>query len=214
VLTLVLLGGLAAETQFRPRPADAEPFHKRVSSALRQMPTMIGEWDSREVPIPPAAVALLKPNAYFSRRYTNRNTGRTVDFLLVQCRDARDMGGHYPPVCYPAHGWSPISAKPVEWQVGGKPLPGMEYEFSRIDEAQTFSTVVSNLMILPTGRYVREMSEIRKAAADYLRQFYGAAQIQVVMPAAVPEEERRELVQMLLEANLPMLQTLGSGGTQ
>lgn len=211
-ITLVLLLGLAAETLSRPTPVDAEPFHARMRAAREAVPSRIGDWAGEEVPIPAAAVALLKPNALLSRRYVNQRTGRVASFLLVQCRDARDMSGHYPPVCYPANGWQEVSARPVEWSLGERRIAGMEYQYSRVAGDQVMTTAVSNVIALPDGRYGKGMQEVRELAADYLRRFYGAAQIQVVLDASLPEEERRAIFCELVGANLPLLEALGSGG--
>jgi hypothetical protein len=212
ILTLLLLAGLTAETLSRPRPSDAEPYHQRVRQAADNIPKVIGEWVGSDISVPPAAVALLRPNVILHRRFVNSATRRVADFLLVQCRDARDMTGHYPPVCYRAHGWTPVSAKPIQWRIADRDIPGMEYDYTRTEDGQANSCVVSHLMILPSGRYVRDIVEIHNAAADYLRQFFGAAQIQIVVDSNVSAEERQAIVQTLLSANLPLLDAICSGG--
>jgi hypothetical protein len=58
------------------------------------------------------------------------------------------------------------------------------------------------------------MDDISKVAADYLRQFYGAAQIQVVVDAGIRMAARREIVSMVLGAHVQLLETLSSGGTR
>src|ERR1051325_5640374 len=102
-LTVALLLGLTVETHYRPQPENAEPFHKRVREAVDAMVTPKG-WSYVEgEKIPDGAMQLLKPNAHAYRVYTTPDC--QFQFLLIQCRDAQDMGGHYPPVCYPASGW-------------------------------------------------------------------------------------------------------------
>ena len=54
--------------------------------------------------VPPEAQELLRPNAIFSRRF-QRPGEIGVHVLVVHCSDARDMIGHYPPICYPSSGW-------------------------------------------------------------------------------------------------------------
>lgn len=216
IVTLALLAGLTAESRSRPRPEDAEPYHRRAREACEAMPRVIGEWvtAATDLPIPPAAVALLRPNVLLHREYRNQTTGRSVNFLLVQCRSARDMLGHYPPVCYPGQGWEKRSQTAVEWPAGPRAIPGMEYEFAKTHEGQPVVRVVSNIIIVPGGRFVRDMNEVGKAAGDYLRQFYGAAQIQMVVWGEVPAEERRQIVSTFLGAHQPMLDALCSGGTK
>jgi hypothetical protein len=213
-LTVGLLGGLCGETLLRPKPADAEPYHRRVREASQRVPLVVGQWLGKEERVEAAAIALLRPNVMLQRRYNNASTGRVVSFLLVQCKDARDMAGHYPPNCYPGQGWRLANAQPMDWRIGDRVIGGKEYEFTRVETGQPISLFVCSLMILPSGTFVRDISEVRAAAADYLRQFYGAAQIQLVLDGSVPAEERKSIFCELVGANMPMLETLCSGGTR
>ena len=162
--------------------------------------------------LPIGALTLLKPNA---RLYRQFKTPRPFDFLLIQCCDAHDMGGHYPPNCYPASGWVVVGDKDgrdMTWTIGSKTIIGKEYQFSGNSEGQSIIRTVDNLLILPRGRgrncYVRDMNEIRRVAADHLRQFYGAAQIQFVFDGAIPENERREILTQLIGKNMNLLTVL------
>src|SRR5882672_7783042 len=213
-LTVALLLGLTAETLKRPRPGDAAPFHARAFAAVSAMATPDG-WTFSDLKIPDGAVALLKPNARICRQYSTPI--RPFQLLLIQCRDARDMGGHYPPVCYPASGWIAVRddkgkalARPMTWQISGKAIVGMEYQFTGTSDGQTITRTVDSLLILPRGSdcYVMKMDDIREAAADYLRQFYGAAQIQLIFDGGVPENERREILTQLIGKNMNLLTVL------
>src|SRR3954466_15155977 len=106
-LTVALLLGLSAETLRRPRPGDAEPYHTRVKAAREQF-AVPENWTFEDHDLPDGAIALLKPNATLFRQF---KSPRPFQFLFIQCRDARDMGGHYPPVCYPASGWVVVGDK-------------------------------------------------------------------------------------------------------
>jgi hypothetical protein len=216
ILTVALLLGLEVETLNRPQPGDAEPFHTRVQDAVKAMATPDG-WTFKDLDIPDAAIKLLKPNAQVCRQYSTPT--RTFQFLLIQCRDARDMGGHYPPICYPASGWVPMPgedgkplARAMTWTIDGRAIAGMEYAFTGNNDGQTIIRTVDNLLILPSGSdcYVRKMEQIRAAASDYLRQFYGAAQIQLIFDGAVPENERREIFTQLIGKNMNLLKVLES----
>ena len=220
LVTLALLAGLATETLSRPRPKDADGYHAVVKSQMEAIPLSIGTWRGTELPPKPEAVALLRPNKILHRHYTDsrmKDPRPPVDLLFVHCRDARDMQGHYPPVCYPAHGYTKVSEEMAEWRVGERTIIGMEYAYSRTEEGVPMSCVVSNLLILPTGKYAQGMTEVREAAADYLRQFYGAAQVQVVMDARVAREERHKIVCEFLSELLPVLDSItvaADGGKQ
>jgi len=215
ILTVALLLGLTAETVLRPRPSDAQPYHARVLAAATAMATPDG-WTYTDLDIPKAAVALLKPNAQICRQYSTPT--RTFQFLLIQCSDARDMGGHYPPICYPGSGWVPVGEKKgraMEWTIGDKTIIGVEYEFTGNHDGQTITRTVDDLLILPRepdgpNPYVLSIDDVREAAADYRRQFYGAAQIQFIFDGAVPENERREIFTQLIGKNMNLLTVLES----
>jgi hypothetical protein len=216
-LTVALLLGLTADTLTRPRPGHAEPFHSRALAATNAMATPDG-WTFTDLKVPDGAVTLLKPNAQICRQYSTPI--RPFQFLLIQCRDARDMGGHYPPICYPASGWVAVRdekekepvARPMTWLVNGKTIIGMENEFTGTADGQQFTRVVDDLLILPLGLgrncYARKIEDVRAAAADYLRQFYGAAQIQLIFDGAVPENDRREIFTQLIGKNMNLLTVL------
>jgi len=213
ILTVALLMGLSAETLSRPRPGDAEPYHVRAFDAANAMVSP-DDWTFTKLDIPDAAVALLKPNARICRQYATPT--RSFQFLLIQCKDARDMGGHYPPICYPGSGWVPVGnekGREMTWKVGDKTIIGMEYEFTNGHDGQTITRTVDDLLILPRefggeDCYVRNMHQIREAAGDYLRQFYGAAQIQLIFDGAVPENERRDIFTQLIGKNMNLLTVL------
>src|SRR5688572_8658902 len=102
---LVLLALLGDRALLRMAPAETEPYHAAVRAAVAAIPQVSGNWVGKDVPVPDAAVQMLHPNVIFSRRYQNLSTNETVAVLLVHVRDARDVLGHYPPVCYPGQGW-------------------------------------------------------------------------------------------------------------
>jgi len=209
-LTIALLLGLTAETYYsRAQPEDAKPFHARLRAFESKLVSPEGWICGPDQKLPDGAAALLKPNLTFLRIYTEPR----FQFLLVQCRDARDMGGHYPPVCYPASGCVVVGDKlgrDMTWTIDGKTIVGKEYEFSHLEEGQTRVQVIDNLLILPRGSdcYVTDIQDVRDFAADYTQRFYGAAQIQFVFDGSVPESERRDVVTKLLGKNMDLLTVL------
>ena len=217
-LTVALLMGLTAETLSRPRPGNADPYHARVKTAVAKIAVPDG-WTFTDGKLPTGAIALLKDPVSLYRRF---QAPHRFDFLLIQCRDARDMGGHYPPICYPSSGWVRVInneagktpeeklGKPMEWIINGRVIIGMEYEFTGSSDTGTITRTVDNLLILPREHdcYVRQMDKIREAAADYLHKFYGAAQIQLIFDGAVPENERREIFTQLIGKNMNLLTVL------
>lgn len=210
VLAVVLLAVIAVAATARPKPGDAEPYHARMREAVRNVPREINGWTSRDTEVPPAAQKLLKPNALLTRIYKDPATGEEVTFVLVQTRDARDMIGHYPPVCYRGSGYNLDSEKAKTWTVGSKTLSGTEYVFSYARPTGPYRMVIDNLIVLPGGDYAADMDEVRKLASDHTRHFFGAGQIQVITRHDLSEEERAKLFNMVMGANLPLLEALGS----
>ena len=93
----------------RNNPVNAEAintYHVDIAELIEEIPIDVGDWVGREVPLPQSATSLLNPNGIVARQYINEDQGVIATLMIVQCRDARDMGGHYPPVCYPANGWT------------------------------------------------------------------------------------------------------------
>lgn len=211
VASLVLLAaivGYRAEVQ-KP-PVAAERYHQRVRDSAQSMPQRIGSWVGHDVPITPGAVALLHPNVIVSRQYSDLQTGWSIGFILIQCRDARDMLGHYPPVCYVAHGWSQVASELKTWRVGEMTLRGAEYEFSRMRLEQAGHIVVYDCMVLPDGRTCGDMDTVENAAKDYRTRYFGAAQIQVECDAGIPPDKRDQLFAMAVGAAKPILDQLES----
>ena len=208
---LVLLAGMGVQSALRPGPGDAEPFHRAVVAALDTMPRQIGDWSGTDEPATRAAEALLKPNVLIQRTFRNVETGDWATLLLVQTKDAGDMNGHYPPVCYPAHGWLQQARKPIDLRVDGMTIPATQYTFELTSVDGTASMNVINFMIMPGGEILRGIEGVARAAADYTRYFHGAAQVQIVTPGDWSNAERMPVVKELLGANLEMIRLLHSG---
>jgi hypothetical protein len=212
LLTLLLLAGFTADQLlFRVAPADAAPYHAAVQQAATRIPLHMGSWLGEDVPVPPAAVQLLKPNVIVSRRYTDLRSGRRFDFLLVQCSDIRDILGHYPPVCYRGQGWTTDAAEPGDWETGDLTITGTSYTFERKRQGLPARLVVYNFILLPDGRICRGMDEADEAAQDLRRKYFGAAQVQLVFDGSVPEDVRDEVLQMTVAANRDLFDTIRRG---
>ena len=118
--------------------------------------------------------------------------------------------------------WETGPARAGKWRVkgvGGSDnlvIPGMEYEYWRMENGTPRTYVVRNLIILPQGRYARDIQEVREAAGDYLRQFYGAAQVQVMFAASrfPTDAERDRVFADLMGQCRGALDALTSGGAR
>ena len=224
LLTVGLLGGIIAEQRGHLKPRDVEPYHARAAEVIEQVPYIIGTWTGQKDEIPVAAQKLLRPNAILSRTYVDhspvdwRQQHRSASLLIVQCRDSRDMVGHYPPICYRAHGMTvdEKQSAPRDWDVNGMKIGGYEYQFTEVFQGQTSRTIVYNFLIVPGRGIVRDMKDVERAAEDYQQRHYGAAQFQVVFhgqaSSASSREERDEIFATLLGPNIRLIETLTSGG--
>jgi hypothetical protein len=210
-LTVLLLCGMAGERLSRPSATDAEPYHRRVKEAIEAFPLQFGDWRGEDNAVPPSAIQLLKPNAIVSRHYRNVQTGQEVTLLFEHCKDARDMMGHYPPVCYPANGWVSRESRATIMQAGGLSLPAVEYDFSRVLPDRSMSVTVVCGFILPDGRLESDMRAVRRLASDYRAHFFGSAQVQLAFGEGVGVQERAEIIRQLLEPAVPAIQTVRKG---
>ena len=234
MMSVGLLTGMAMERRTYITPADVEPYHARARAAIHDVPYVVGYWVGKDDPVPVAAQKLLRPNEILSRTYIDKETDawgprdRAASLLIVQCRDSRDMLGHYPPRCYPSTGMTPVFEEDRDWTVGDLVITGKEYHFTRQLQGQTHRTTVYNFFVVPTraragtgGRahavaaaIKRDMDAVRDAAEDYQQRYYGAAQFQVVFQgiqsADLPRGERDEIFATLIEPTLPAIKALAS----
>lgn len=202
---IVLLAGLLDRTLLRPSPAVAAPYHERMRVLATQLPTAFGNWVGVEAPVPEAAQRILHANAIVSRGYHNLVTGEQASLLVVLVSDARDILGHFPPVCYPAQGWTRSGAVNREWTAVGRPIYGVEYQFTR-DRLDGMSRLtVDNYLFLPGGRTCRGMEEVEAAAQSRLEKLYGAGQVQVVFSTPISPERRDAIVKEFAAVVAPIL---------
>lgn len=211
-LALLFLAGAAADRAANMvAPEDTAPYQARVREAYAQLPMRMGDWVGEDTPVPQAAITLLRPNVILSRRYTNFVTGRTASVLLTQCADARDMAGHYPPICYPNQGWILQDRKTRDWTVDDLTVHGTAYRFLRSPSSPS-GIAVRNFMILPDGSTAADMDAVRRSTS-VRRRFYGAGQVQVICDAGVPEQEQDEIFNSLIHGHMPVITAILSGMT-
>lgn len=213
LITGLLLGGMAMENSTHIKPQNVEAFHDEAREALDQVPYVIGSWVGRDEAVPTEAVKLLRPNRIISRTYVDvADVNRRASLLIVQCRDSRDMMGHYPPICYPGQGEVLISSRPRDWKAGDMTIPGTEYLFERRGHEFTSQRYVYDFMIVPGVPIIRDMDGVFRAAEDYQRRYFGAAQFQVVMSGELSQAQRDEIFDVLIGANTKTIRLLMAGG--
>ena len=210
ILSILLLAGAVAERCTMLPPAEGKVYQRRVRAAFESFPSKFGDWVAQDAPIPAEAMRLLRPNSLLSRQYTNVTTNERCSVLLVDCTDARDLQCHYPPVCYPGHGWKLIRRDERDREIDGERIVGTDYEFSRTKFESASGIVASSTMILPDGRFMPDMRGVDAAAADVRRRVYGAAQIQIIVDGTMTESKRERIVQSMYALHKPLLDVIRS----
>jgi len=201
IVTVALLGAMHAGLGADAGDEAVDRYHAGARAAIGQVPERIGSWVGSDVEVPQSALVLLKPNALLGRRYFNESSGRAVTLVIVQCRDTRDMSGHYPPVCYPAHGWTSSSEpEEVELAVGSERLRVTRYRYMRTEFDHTTRITIFGMFVMPGTGIVQDMPGVRRAASDYRLRRFGAAQVQVVMDGTLAESEQVEIAGEILGA--------------
>ena len=215
-IALIMLGVLAVQAAIRPTPDDTAPYHALVQSVYEKTDKKFGNWVGVQQQTSGAAYRLLRPNVIFTRTFTNQETGEDVTFLLVHCKDARDIYGHYPPNCYPGQGWEidpRAGAPPFDLEVDDTLVTGTIYNFE-MGPIEGRRCVVYNFILLPNGQIARDMSQVSKRAWDYMKRYYGAAQVQVVFgePECRLDPKRHgEIFEEMVSAHLPIIKAILHG---
>jgi len=219
-VAFLILFTIAVNSFGRARSEDISAFDQSLQedhsrkirdASVPAFPYSIGDWLARDVEAAAAAVALLRPNVLVNRTYRNLRTGETASLLFVQCSDARDLIGHYPPNCYPAHGMTLESAAPRDWDVAGVTVQGMRYRFASGDRTASATTVVDNFMVLPTGGFGRDMDAVDRVAEDTRLRHLGAAEVQIVTDGKWTDERRDEVLRALVGPTMPLIACVGGG---
>ena len=227
--SLLLLAGMTTTDKLRTDPHEADAFHVRAAAAIAHLPRTIesgrNSWYARkDIPLGDDAAALLHVNGYVHRVYVNPRTDRAVELMLVQCRDSRDMQGHYPPVCYRSLGCGiTLPGDAQDWKLGtrvtGGPsvtpvaadmpsIAGREYTVTWPGGKRM---TIRNFFVLPNGKIARDMEGVNAAAKDHRELDYGVAQIQLLFDASVSAAERDEIFADLIGSNPDLIAALRGG---
>lgn len=209
ICTAALLGGIAADRALMRKPSqDSAAYHQRVRAVAEGVPFHFDRWLGVDVPVPQGAVSLLKPNVLLSRRYEEMGSGRRLTLLLVHCKDARDILGHYPPVCYAGQGWTLVGSQPRDWTVEDLPIKATRYTFKPPASEAGELVSIDNFMLLANGTTARDMDEVEVAAQDARRKYFGAAQVQIVYDASVSEADRASVFDAFVTMLKPLILTI------
>ena len=215
MISLCLVAGLWTERQMFHLPAgDAEAYHARVRAIADRLPYRIGEWVGTDVEPPAGAVSLLKPNLLQGREFKNAATGERATITLIQCQDARDMSGHWPPICYRAQGWTLRNSDQRDITVERITVPVTIYRFT-IESIDRYSEIlVYNFFVRPDGVLENGREGVRKAARDPRMKVFGAAQVQVVFDPSMTDARRDEVFRTLVTGAYPIIEAVLQGSTR
>ncbi|MCZ6834487.1 MAG: exosortase-associated EpsI family protein, partial [Planctomycetota bacterium] len=185
-----------------------------VQAAVDAMPYRLGDWVGEEVAVPTSAVDILRPNAILSRRFKQLSGTVSIHLLVVHCSDARDMQGHYPPICYPSHGWimsdSTVDNSTFQADIMGEIVDLRIYNFRQLDELGGEKSLrVFNYFLLPNGTTTIDLKVLKRLVERSGFSMEGVAQVQLVMSGEIKAKESQEVVEDLLNAASGLLIELG-----
>ncbi len=220
VVTLALLSMALPNRTAAIVSSDAR--RNEIARAFEDVPYFIGRWvgeNPEKGNIPREAQKLLKPNAILNRRYLSPG-GPWMHVLVVHCGDARDMIGHYPPICYPSAGWTEMPAHANSDRtitVMGRPFPVREYGFKGYLEGGREEVIrIFNAFILPDGTVTRDIDDINRQSERLSVAVQGVAQVQVITSGRVSADEAINSAEEVLSGMNGLLTALrvGQGASQ
>lgn len=214
VLAAAILSAMLGVNSVRgPRKDDLRAYLDNVRDVIERTPYQIGEWSGKDIEPPPAAQRLLKPNKILQRRYTDASSGRSINLLIVHCADVRDMLGHYPPVCYPAHGWAPMSADDDGVQIDGSTYPARRYAFRRSAQGAEQSISILGFFVVPDSKtqIVSTNEDLDTIGQLGPAVGLGSGQVQIVADERMPEAERRQAERQIMRAIEPVIRAIATG---
>jgi hypothetical protein len=208
LVALIATGGVDAH-----RHSGIEAYMADVRAAIDAVPHNIGGAVGSDVEPPPAAVRILSPNRILQRRFLDPLTGEGMSVLVVHCGDVRDMLGHYPPVCYPAHGWISGPQRSIPIEIAGTQAVAVVYEFSRTDDLVERRMTVVNLFVVPGSgpQFAPDMSAVERSARTQAAAGLGVAQFQIVLDGAPSHEEQMSRIRAVVPVLEPIARAIGRG---
>ncbi len=197
------------------RPPSAPAYFERVAAAIDALPFKVGDFVGSPQEVTPAAIQLLRPNRLSQRGYQDPLTGRSVTLLLVHCKDVRDMRGHYPPNCYPAHGWRREGDREVMVPIAGKHRPARIYEFSQRGDTAEMRMQVLNFFVVP-GRsemIVPDVAALDLVTGSRRATGLGAGQVQIVVTDPRLLDGDTGVIEQFMHAIEPAVLEIAKGPT-
>lgn len=158
---------------------EIERHHQLTKKAVTMVPYCIGDWLGTDVEFTDSENRMLRPTAAIRRKYIHSATGESFELMFMYCRDPRSIVGHYPAVCYPAHGWKSVTQVDATWPVGAGTINGREYQFELTNGGKTHRMCVFDSLMLNHGVTTGDMQRAAAAAANSELRRYGIAQVRM-----------------------------------
>jgi Protein of unknown function (DUF3485) len=190
-----------------------DEYQANIRRLVDNIPYRVGDWYGKDVPAPPAAVKILRPNALLQRRYTELGTGRTFSLLVVHTEEARDMQGHWPPNCYPASGWELLDTRQTTIETDSAVIPVKDYSFRRTVDGFEQRMNVMGFFVLPgdDADFLTSYQALVRAGRRKATAGLGAAQIQLLSGNDIDDAERKELARMFVSSIDSLIRVIAGG---
>lgn len=212
---LLLVAGIWLERRLFHQPVgDPASYHAMIRAVADRLSYRIGDWEGVDEEPAPAAVAMLKPNLLLQRRFENAVTGERATLMIAQCRDARDMGSHYPPVCYRMQGWTERGTASRTIRVKETDIPVTVYRFTKDSFDQYDEIVIYNFFVRPDGSIESGRAGVAEAASNPRMKLFGAGQVQVLFGPPLPGDRMDEVFQTIVANAFPVLDAIREGSVQ
>lgn len=211
-ICFMILAGIGLLGNNPTNTARIDSYHEQVRQIIESIPPEVDGWVGQQVPLPQSATSLLRPNAIISRHYVHLDRGLQATLLIVQCRDARDMAGHYPPVCYPGNGWLQRE-EPTDLVIPAFDQEIRRYVFHRVAGRDERDIYVYDLFALPTGETTLSMTDVRRLSSDYANRQLGAAQIQIVIDGQTDLKEHEWILDQMYAIVASAVEAVREGRT-
>ncbi len=202
LVAMIVSGGLGVKAA-----GSSEAYLAAVADGIGAIPYRIGRWIGADVEAQAPAVRLLKPNKLLQRRFMSDSGEEGFSLLVVHCSDVRDMQGHYPPMCYPASGWTLDATTPADFAMGAISTPCRIYSLSRLRDGAEQQMTILNFFVVPsqTESLAPDMGALNRAAASLTRSGLGAAQVQLIMAGDVAPDRILKLMEEIAPSLEPAI---------
>ena len=195
----VVAAGAAVTSQFGPVVTPgARAEIARVAGAIDSLPFIHATLIGRETEPMPAAVEMLRPERIVQRVYTDTESSDRFSLVIVFSPDARDLAGHYPPVCYPNAGWLRAGEQVVHIETGPHTIEAISYRFNRPAGADgsVVGTVATSFFIVPGNEqpFQSQQRAVEAAARDRRAAGLGAVHVMIGLDGDPDDAERARLL--------------------